>query len=101
MPTCRRSTPCSRRWARSTPSGTSGDVVGYGPHPDEVVARLREIGAGGVRGNHDEAALGRLDVHVLQPGGPAGRGVDGATGSLPRRAPGSDGAARARRTIDG
>ena len=26
-----------------------GDVVGYGPHPDEVVARLRELGAVGVR----------------------------------------------------
>ena len=34
-----------------------GDVVGYGPHPDEVVARLREVGAVGVRGNHDAAAL--------------------------------------------
>jgi len=34
-----------------------GDVVGYGPHPDEVVARLRELGAVGVRGNHDAAAL--------------------------------------------
>ena len=32
-----------------------GDVVGYGPHPDEVVARLRELGAVGVRGNHDAA----------------------------------------------
>ena len=34
-----------------------GDVVGYGPHPDEVVARLEELGAVGVRGNHDAAAL--------------------------------------------
>lgn len=34
-----------------------GDVVGYGPHPDEVVARLGELGAIGVRGNHDAAAL--------------------------------------------
>jgi predicted phosphodiesterase len=34
-----------------------GDVVGYGPHPDEVVARLRDMGAVGVRGNHDAAAL--------------------------------------------
>ena len=34
-----------------------GDVVGYGPHPDEVVARLRELGAVGVRGNHDGTAL--------------------------------------------
>jgi diadenosine tetraphosphatase ApaH/serine/threonine PP2A family protein phosphatase len=32
-----------------------GDIVGYGPHPDEVVARLRELGAVGVRGNHDAA----------------------------------------------
>ena len=35
-----------------------GDIVGYGPEPDGVVARLEEIRAGGVRGNHDEAALG-------------------------------------------
>ena len=34
-----------------------GDVVGYGPHPDEVVDRLRSIDAIGVRGNHDAAAL--------------------------------------------
>ena len=35
-----------------------GDVVGYGPDPDAVVARLRERGALGVRGNHDLAATG-------------------------------------------
>jgi predicted phosphodiesterase len=39
-----------------------GDVVGYGPHPDEVVARLRELGAIGVRGNHDAAALGGSEI---------------------------------------
>ena len=44
-----------------------GDVVGYGPHPDEVVARLREIGATGVRGNHDVAALGALGVEWFNP----------------------------------
>ena len=44
-----------------------GDVVGYGPHPDEVVARLREIGARGVRGNHDVAALGMLDMESFNP----------------------------------
>jgi diadenosine tetraphosphatase ApaH/serine/threonine PP2A family protein phosphatase len=44
-----------------------GDVVGYGPHPDEVVARLREIGATGVRGNHDVATLGVLDVEWFNP----------------------------------
>ena len=35
-----------------------GDIVGYGPDPDAVVARLDELGAVGVRGNHDLAATG-------------------------------------------
>ncbi|MFO1540252.1 MAG: metallophosphoesterase family protein [Chloroflexota bacterium] len=39
-----------------------GDVVGYGPDPDAVVERLREIGAVVVRGNHDAAAIGAIPV---------------------------------------
>ncbi len=39
-----------------------GDVVGYGPHPDEVVARLSDLRAVGVRGNHDAAAIGGLEI---------------------------------------
>ena len=39
-----------------------GDVVGYGPQPDEVVARLSRENATGVRGNHDAAALGELET---------------------------------------
>jgi diadenosine tetraphosphatase ApaH/serine/threonine PP2A family protein phosphatase len=39
-----------------------GDVVGYGPDPDGVVARLEEIGAIGVRGNHDAAAAGGNEI---------------------------------------
>jgi len=42
-----------------------GDVVGYGPQPDEVVARLAEVNAVGVRGNHDAAALGELATHTF------------------------------------
>lgn len=42
-----------------------GDVVGYGPYPDEVVARLRRERAIAVRGNHDAAVLGELDTHVF------------------------------------
>ena len=42
-----------------------GDVVGYGPHPDEVVARLAERGAIGVMGNHDAAALGGAEVEYF------------------------------------
>lgn len=37
-----------------------GDVVGYGPQPDEVVALLASQNAVGVRGNHDSAAIGYL-----------------------------------------
>ncbi|MFA6110864.1 MAG: metallophosphoesterase family protein [Candidatus Latescibacterota bacterium] len=34
-----------------------GDIVGYGPHPSACVERLRQLGARGVRGNHDTAVL--------------------------------------------
>ena len=39
-----------------------GDIVGYGPDPDGVVDRLSEIGAIGVRGNHDAAAAGGKEI---------------------------------------
>ena len=41
---------------------TCGDNVGYGPQPNEVVARLRERNARAVMGNHDGAAVGTVDV---------------------------------------
>ena len=44
-----------------------GDVVGYGPDPDGVVARLIEVGAIGVRGNHDAAALGGPEIEWFNP----------------------------------
>jgi predicted phosphodiesterase len=42
-----------------------GDIVGYGPEPDEVVARLKAAGATGVRGNHDSAAVGAIDADAF------------------------------------
>jgi predicted phosphodiesterase len=42
-----------------------GDIVGYGPQPDEVVARLADEKAIGVRGNHDSAAIGELDTDAF------------------------------------
>lgn len=39
-----------------------GDVVGYGAAPRECIALLREIGAAVVLGNHDAAAVDRLDT---------------------------------------
>jgi diadenosine tetraphosphatase ApaH/serine/threonine PP2A family protein phosphatase len=44
-----------------------GDVVGYGPDPDGVVDRLRSIGAVGVRGNHDAAACGGMEIDWFNP----------------------------------
>lgn len=46
-----------------------GDVVGYGPDPDAVVARLRDAGAIGVRGNHDAAAVGDLAIEDFNADG--------------------------------
>jgi diadenosine tetraphosphatase ApaH/serine/threonine PP2A family protein phosphatase len=37
-----------------------GDVVGYGPDPNECIARLRERGVRCIAGNHDWAAVGRV-----------------------------------------
>jgi diadenosine tetraphosphatase ApaH/serine/threonine PP2A family protein phosphatase len=39
-----------------------GDVVGYGPRPNECCDLIRERAAISLCGNHDLAALGRLDV---------------------------------------
>ncbi|HZT16648.1 MAG TPA: metallophosphoesterase family protein [Gaiellaceae bacterium] len=39
-----------------------GDVVGYGASPNECCARVRERAALALCGNHDLAALGRLDL---------------------------------------
>jgi len=44
-----------------------GDVVGYGPDPDGVVARLADVKAVGVRGNHDAAALGGDEIEHFNP----------------------------------
>lgn len=38
-----------------------GDIVGYGPEPEAVISRLKGLGATGVLGNHDAAALGRIE----------------------------------------
>lgn len=39
-----------------------GDSVGYGPHPDRVIERLRTLDAVAVQGNHDAATLGRIPL---------------------------------------
>ena len=39
-----------------------GDIIGYGANPDECIAKVRELGALAVAGNHDHAAIGCLDI---------------------------------------
>jgi predicted phosphodiesterase len=40
-----------------------GDVVGYGPEPNEVCARLRDLGIATIQGNHDEAVGSDTPLH--------------------------------------
>ena len=44
-----------------------GDVVGYGPEPNECVARLRALPHVCIPGNHEYAALGKIDVADFNP----------------------------------
>lgn len=39
----------------------TGDLVGYGPHPNECIALVERLGALCVAGNHDLIAVGALD----------------------------------------
>ncbi len=44
-----------------------GDVVGYGPDPNECVARLHSYPLTCIAGNHDLAAIGQLDLSRFNP----------------------------------
>ncbi len=44
-----------------------GDVVGYGPDPNEVVDRVRALQATTIRGNHDKAACGLENAEDFNP----------------------------------
>ena len=44
-----------------------GDIVGYGASPNEVTDRARELGKIFVRGNHDKAATGLIDLDDFNP----------------------------------
>ncbi|MGB6430207.1 MAG: metallophosphoesterase family protein [Candidatus Acidiferrales bacterium] len=44
-----------------------GDVVGYGPDPNEVIDRLGSIAPAIIRGNHDKAAAGDPSAEDLNP----------------------------------
>jgi predicted phosphodiesterase len=44
-----------------------GDVVGYGPDPNEVIDRVRSLPAIAIRGNHDKAGSGLADAEDFNP----------------------------------
>ncbi len=44
-----------------------GDIVGYGGSPNEVVDRSRALGQIFVRGNHDKAATGLIELNDFNP----------------------------------
>jgi predicted phosphodiesterase len=44
-----------------------GDLVGYGPEPNEVIDRIRSLNAITIRGNHDKAVSGLIDADDFNP----------------------------------
>jgi predicted phosphodiesterase len=44
-----------------------GDTVGYGGNPNEVIARVRRLGSVFVRGNHDKAVSGLINLEEFNP----------------------------------
>jgi len=52
------------RWEKAA---CLGDVVGYGPDPNEVIDRVRSFEAISIRGNHDKAVSGVADAGDFNP----------------------------------
>jgi predicted phosphodiesterase len=44
-----------------------GDIVGYGPDPNEVIDRVRSLSAVTIRGNHDKAGSGLANAEDFNP----------------------------------
>ncbi|HEX9760967.1 MAG TPA: metallophosphoesterase family protein [Candidatus Acidoferrales bacterium] len=53
-----------KRWDRVV---CLGDVVGYGPDPNEVVDAVLALNASTIRGNHDKASCGLTDTSDFNP----------------------------------
>jgi predicted phosphodiesterase len=52
------------RWQKAV---CLGDLVGYGPDPNEVIDRVRGLPAVTIRGNHDKAISGLDDAEEFNP----------------------------------
>lgn len=52
------------RWEKAV---CLGDIVGYGPDPNEVIDRVRALDAVTIRGNHDKAGSGLENAEDFNP----------------------------------
>jgi diadenosine tetraphosphatase ApaH/serine/threonine PP2A family protein phosphatase len=43
----------------------AGDVVGYGANPNECIDKVISLGASNIKGNHEAAALGQMDISIF------------------------------------
>lgn len=57
-------TAAEGRWDRVV---CLGDIVGYGPDPNEVIDRVRHLKATTIRGNHDKASCGITGTDDFNP----------------------------------
>jgi predicted phosphodiesterase len=55
---------CEGKWDRLA---CLGDVVGYGPDPNEVIDRIRALNAITIRGNHDKTGSGLESAESFNP----------------------------------
>jgi predicted phosphodiesterase len=55
---------CAGHWEKTV---CLGDIVGYGPDPNEAVSRVRSLASAVVRGNHDKAVGGAADLKDFNP----------------------------------
>jgi len=42
-----------------------GDIVGYGPNPNECIERIQDFEYTAIAGNHDWGAIGRVDLYIF------------------------------------
>ena len=67
MPISPPSRPCCDDLPQVDEVWALGDIVGYGPQPNEVIAASRSWAPAAVMGNHDGAAIGTGGCLVVQP----------------------------------
>jgi len=56
-----------------------GDIVDYGPDPNEVTERVKELSPVIIRGNHDKAVAGLTDLEDFNPMAQIGGALDAPT----------------------